>query len=281
MWDKVKALLKRSRDCLLYGIPSMQEIEWGGQNIVVYPGTIRSRPDYDDAWFYELARESQVIYDVGANVGFNAILAMLASPEAKVLLIEPNPAALSIAAMNMIYNGWAHRVRFVCAFAGASDGEKLRFWTVGAGAAGSLFPSHAHTAFRKGFSFMVETVTLDTLALQFGLVPDLVKIDVEGAESLVLEGSKRLAKENGPQFLVEMHHQEELPMLENARRILQWCQEVGYRAYYLKEHVVLENPDQIAHRGRCHLLLLPEGQAYPNGLREIPQGAPVFSEQKQ
>lgn len=55
----------------------------------------------------------------------------------------------------------------------------------------------------------------------------------------------------------------------------EWCAEVGYGAWYLKEHVRLTQPEPIAHRGRCHLLVQPSDWEYPEWLRSIPQGAPV------
>jgi hypothetical protein len=37
-------------------------------------GTMSSEPDYDDAWSLALALRSEIVFDVGANVGKSAIL---------------------------------------------------------------------------------------------------------------------------------------------------------------------------------------------------------------
>jgi hypothetical protein len=50
----------------------------------------------------------------------------------------------------------------------------------------------------------VATVRLDTFAHQRGLRPDLVKIDIEGAECAALEGATRLLVEQTPIILVEV-----------------------------------------------------------------------------
>jgi hypothetical protein len=47
---------------------------------------------------------------------------------------------------------------------------------------------------------------------------------------------------------------------------------MDYDAYYLKDHQPVTSPDSFQHRGRCHLLLLPSGSAYPPYLRLIQQG---------
>jgi hypothetical protein len=98
-------------------------------------------------------------------------------------------------------------------------------------------------------------------------------VDVEGAESKVLEGCQRIARQGRTRFLVEMHSNDELAMTENARLILAWCEQLDYAAWYLKIHEELTTPEQLQDRGRCHLLLQPAGWDYPDWLKGIEQGA--------
>jgi hypothetical protein len=56
---------------------------------------------------------------------------------------------------------------------------------------------------------IVRMVTLDELFLQEQIsVPNVMKIDVEGAEYLVLCGAKRLLKENSPIIFLATHGSE-------------------------------------------------------------------------
>jgi hypothetical protein len=119
----------------------------------------------------------------------------------------------------------------------------------------------------------VSTVTVDALTATYGLIPDLVKLDVEGAEYLVLQGATALAQKQMTRFFVEMHSSAQLPMVENTQKVLGWCREQGYRAWYMKEKIELTDPAQVASRGRCHLLLLPEKMALPARLLPLEQGA--------
>lgn len=95
------------------------------QTVKALPGTIRSKPDQDDAWFVWLARHRNTLFDVGANVGFTALVAGLCGME-RMLLIDPNPTALSRAATNLIYNNLAGRCSFVTAFVGDRGGTLSR-----------------------------------------------------------------------------------------------------------------------------------------------------------
>ncbi|MDQ3819688.1 MAG: FkbM family methyltransferase, partial [Acidobacteriota bacterium] len=149
----------------------------------------------------------------------------------------------------------------------------VKFWTVGTGAAGSLYKSHARSAAKSNSFMEVPTVTIDSLCDLYGIIPDLVKIDVEGAEQQVLHGSRKCALQAKSRFLVEMHSNPDIPMAKNAAGVLEWCRAVGYLAWYLKEATCCENPQQVEHRGRCHLLLQPSGWEYPVWLRGIKQSA--------
>ena len=72
-----------------------------------------------------------------------------------------------------------------------------------------------------------------------------------------------------------MHSPPELTMDKNAELVINWCENNCYQAWYLKEKIKLINAEQIAHRGRCHLLLLPEHDTFPKYLIPIAQGSKI------
>jgi hypothetical protein len=76
----------------------------------------------------------------------------------------------------------------------------------------------------------VETDRLDDV-LPEGYVPDLIKIDVEGAELLVLEGGARTLAETHPLLLFE--HQLETAQHYDAQTATLWdlLDELGYRIF--------------------------------------------------
>ncbi len=245
-----------------------------GKEIVVFSGTLRKRVDQDDAWYYHLSGKYSRIYDIGCNIGYTAILANISNPRLeKILLVDPNPEALSKAARNLIFNNMASRANFIAAFVDENSGNKIPFYTIGTGEAGSKFKGHAVSASSIGSKIMVPTTTVDDIYKQIGWPPDLIKIDVEGAESMVLNGAVEVARSYNPLFMVEMHSPPELPMKENGERILRWCRDYGYRAWYLKEHIQLDSVEPFKNRGKCHLLLVPDSKSYPEGLKVINQGA--------
>ncbi len=246
-----------------------------GRPLLLCTGTVPPKADKDDAWFYALAKHHARIFDIGCNVGYSALLACLHDANKTIVLADPNAAALQHAKGNLDRNGFSYNKSFVCAFVGEAPGGNVRFYTLGAGAAGSYYGSHAESAKAVNAYSTVSTTSIDKIAEETGIIPDLVKIDVEAAEAMTLRGATVLASKQKTKFLVEMHGPAEMPMEKNAVLVLQWCAEVEYDAYYMAQHALMQTPDTIADRGRCHLLLLPKGTAYPDYLKAIKENDPL------
>jgi FkbM family methyltransferase len=247
--------------------------ELSGYHLKVVPGTIREKVDQDDAWWFYLAKHHDIIFDIGCNIGYTALLALIQNPDRQIVLVDPNPKALGIAALNIIENGFGHKTQYFSAFVGNKVDDDVKFYTVGSGAAGSMHPSHAQTASSMNSFINVKTVTLDYLYRYYNLKPDLVKIDVEGAETLVMEAAKVLANETQCAFFIEMHDVVDLGMEAAGQMMIDWCEEQAYKVWYLKTGDELVNAETIKTRGKCHLLLMPKEKLYPDYLKGIAQNA--------
>lgn len=259
-------------NAILDKIRRIETIRFLKRDYCVIRGTIRRKPDYDDAWLLACSAHSTRIFDLGANIGQASILELYSENVKELLLVDPNPKALSLAAENLITNHLIDRVRFTCAFVSDQADQSVEFWTVGIGAAGSMWKQHAKTASKKNKSFIVPTTSIDRLSEWYG-VPDLIKIDIEGAESLALMGCQKTVRDRKTRLLIEMHSNPELPMVENASRILNWCAINHYKAWYLKKKIEIDRPEILSSRGRCHILLQPAEWSFPEWLLSIEQSA--------
>lgn len=79
-----------------------------------------------------------------------------------------------------------------------------------------------HAASRPAERAEVKMVTLDAYVRRTGARPDVVKIDVEGAELMVLKGADRVLRECRPKLVVSTHSSE----LEEACRL--FLEDLGY-----------------------------------------------------
>lgn len=249
--------------------------EWStfnGVSILATKGAFFRKNEKDDAWLYQLSRVHENIIDVGCNIGQSSLL-MLLGTRNRMICVDPNPKALSLCAENLIYNRLSTQANFVNAFVGDVDDQEIDFYTVGSGAAGSMFSSFAKTAAQYGKSIKVRTRTLAMICKELNFQPNLIKVDVEGAEQVVLKGMGEEVLRLKPTIFVEVHSGLELSIIDNTRAILEWCDKWKYSAFYLKLHSQLTDVNIIAKRGRYHLLLLPEGRPYPEYLAAIKEGA--------
>ena len=240
----------------------------------VLANTIRTKPDKDDAWLFELSRHCRNVFDIGSNIGQAAMQMLFHDNVKKIILVDPNPAALTAAAENLVHNNFSMRAQFVNAFISERCNESVEFYTEDSGAAGSRYPGFAKTAAQHNSHYQVSTLTVDYLVEYFNIIPDLVKIDVEGAEREVLAGSSKLAARGTSLFFVEVHSGPELSITDNTSGILDWCRKNNYSAWYLKDKKTL-TVDDIRNRGRYHALLTPGMNPIPESLMNINESDPL------
>lgn len=228
--------------------------------------------DYDTGWSIQLSKKANIIFDVGCNIGINSILFNQFSSAKKIYLFEPNPDALSIAVENSILNDFAEKVRIFNYCISNENDQVMKFYSVLEGAAGSVYEDFSKTASDLRSSYNVKTKTIDAVCEDENIIPDFVKIDVEGHEFQVLEGASKTATKGKTQFLVEMHSSNLLSMEENSNKVLVWAIKMNYKILYLSKMVFIKNSDLIKNRGRCHLLLVPEDFVIDSKLKTIKQG---------
>jgi FkbM family methyltransferase len=263
---KIRKLLSNIKHHLFHKKEQWDIVEVNGKSIKCLKNSYRKTKDSDDDWFNNLSKNSTIIFDIGCNIGYTALLGLTNENVKKILLVDPNPQALIIAHKNLIQNNLIGKTSTFVSFVSDANDNEIDFYTIGHGAAGSIYKSHAETAASLNSFIKVKTVTLDFLSTYFNLAPDFVKIDVEGAEFQVLVGAKETVLKNKPKILVEMHSNKELTMFENTNNVLKWCHEVEYDTWYLTNKELLTTPETVKKRGKCHFLLLPKGQLFPNYL---------------
>lgn len=128
----------------------------------------------------------QVVIDVGANAGVFAIVAASwIGPTGRVVAIEPNPEVARRLEWNLRQNGFAERS--VVIEEGLSDHAGKATLYIGPNSTiATLSPAGAASA--PGTEVRVGSMDAVAADLQLAAV-DLLKIDVEGLETVVLDGA--------------------------------------------------------------------------------------------
>ena len=171
-------------------------------------------------------RPGDVVLDVGANVGFlTVIMARLVGSAGHVYAFEPVPANAALIRRNARRNGFRHVTvleQAVAAQAGRAE-LVLAAYSGGAALASADRPPDAVD------SIDVEVVTVD-IAVADGRVrsPQLVKIDVEGAELAVLEGMTRTIGDARPIVLCEVDAGDADRFASKRQACIDHLEEAGY-----------------------------------------------------
>lgn len=144
----------------------------------------------------QVIKPGTVVYDIGANVGSYTILtSVLTGDSGNVYAFEPLPDNLQYLhrhiKLNNLHNIEVHEVAVwnksgTVKFQGTSDRVTSHISDEG--------------------SIEVKTVSIDSLVFDGPLSPpDIIKIDVEGAETGVLEGAQKTLKKYQPSIFLATH----------------------------------------------------------------------------
>ncbi len=174
--------------------------------------------------YVDAVRPGMVVYDIGAHIGTYSILALKRSaPTGRVVAYEPFAYTRRFLAQHLQWNACAERAQVRDACCGAAAGTADFYFAPGqAEGMNGLVPV-------AGFSRMtVPVVTLDAEVAELGLVPDLIKIDVEGAEWDVLRGAERTLAAHRPTLFLSVHPDALAKQGLAAADIEDWLAQRGY-----------------------------------------------------
>jgi FkbM family methyltransferase len=176
----------------------------------------------------EFVPPGSAVIDVGANVGFFSLrFADWVGSTGQVIAIEPEQHNYDILTSALDRAGLSGRARVLRAAAAAVAGDTLL----------EINPLHPadHKLSVDGTGLPIDGVTLDGLVNdKRALRPALVKIDVQGAEMLVLQGASDILRIAGPALFIELHEEGLSRFGTSVAAILDHLGIYGYTAYWLE-----------------------------------------------
>lgn len=178
----------------------------------------------------ELVRPGQVVYDVGANIGYLTLLLARASGEAgRVYAFEALPENAERWRRNIELNGLASRA---CLFAGAvTEAAGPVTFLVHTSAGMGKVAGSGGRADAVQAEITVEGISLDEFIYARGNpAPQVIKMDIEGGEVLALPGMNRLLSEARPLLLLELHG------ADSCQAAWEYLTTAGYRLAWMQPH---------------------------------------------
>ena len=200
-----------------------------------------------------LVATGSTVFDVGANIGFFSLcFARWVGPEGRVIAIEPEARNIASLRRRVSRAGVSDVVTCVQAAAADRSGQ-VRL---------ALNPGHPgdHHLAKNGEP--VAAVTLDELAAGDPRRVTLVKIDVQGAESMVLAGAHRLIAQHRPAIFAEVHEPSLMRLGSSRRELIAALGALGYGGRRLTRSGIgrPEDPEELIEQssaGYIDVLFLP------------------------
>lgn len=205
-----------------------------------------------------------VFVDVGANIGFFTLAAAARVGRAgRVVALEPHPALAVVLRQNLAMNG-LRDVAVLEVAASDRDGTAVlagfRDDGGNTGVSSILRPADPDAP-----SFPVRCAPLDAVLDGAGIdVVDLVKVDVEGAEALVLRGMRDgIRRGRYRRVLVELHPWEYADLHAEFGAMAEALRAAGYRGWRVDD--AAEVTRRAYYGGAAGAALLPLEDGAPSG----------------
>ena len=211
---------------------------WGGQHNNGFEACVES------------AKDAKCFLDVGGHIG------LVTMPVAKVILgtvytFEPAKANLKHLKSHIAKNNLLNVV-ITESLVGDEEKNEVKFFeqasATGQNALAVKKEHHKYNETKRS------QITLDNFCEQNNLTPDIIKIDVEGAEWFVLNGAREIIKKNKPKIFLSLHPVELTLLGKNIESVLKLIKELDYviteidgsnvSKYRLSEYLMLPTEDK-------------------------------------
>jgi FkbM family methyltransferase len=215
-----------------------------GLKVRIYPEDVIGRDIFINGVFepketrfvINFLQPEMCFFDIGANLGQYTLLgAQCVGPKGEVHSFEPNKRIFAELSFNVQLNGFNDRCNLNRAAVADKAGlAKIPVYKAGAEVYTSLGSFRVDKYLTGNFE-EVPTITLDDYLLQHNIDQiDLIKMDIEGAELLALQGAQKLlSKWDAPVILLEIGESSSVGFGYHGKDIWDFLMAMGYKLFMI------------------------------------------------
>lgn len=180
-------------------------------------------------WIME-CKGRRKVFDVGAHVGLYTLPASrVISDDGYVYAFEPSGVNRSYLERHLRYNDITN-VKVYPLLIGESSGKSVPFYE------NPYYPDDMNAVnvvknFKKYREACKKQASLDDFCRDENIIPEVMKIDVEGAEVRVLKGARKMLKESKPIIFLSVHPSRLLALGDSVDTLIELVHNMGYEAY--------------------------------------------------
>ncbi|BAP17721.1 FkbM family methyltransferase [cyanobacterium endosymbiont of Epithemia turgida isolate EtSB Lake Yunoko] len=176
----------------------------------------------------DLCRPGHIVFDVGANFGgLTTVMSRMVGPRGVVCSFEASPRIVDKCQRNIVLSGCSNVQLFHTAVYRKSYGTVPIY--LGSHLNDSIYTNKQS----ESAAYQVSTIALDDFVEHTGLVPDLVKMDIEGAEFDAVKGMNETIKSAKPHLILETQPED--------TNCLNFLRKAGYISIDLNNYQIIES----------------------------------------
>jgi len=182
------------------------------------------------------------VVDIGANIGYYSLIAAkLVGKNGIVYAFEPEPRNYELLCKNIRVNGFSNVIPIKKAVSYKSGMSKLYYEKERivnpSFSKENVLAASGHNILEKGGFIEEETISLDEFFRKVvgNSKVDVIKVDTEGAEGLMVDGSERILRNNNLKMFLEFWPDGLRNMKSDPIKLLQKLQEYGFKTKLINE----------------------------------------------
>ncbi len=171
-------------------------------------------------------QEDSIVWDIGANVGVFTFASSIIAKHGKIVSVEPDNWLVGVLRKTQKIEPYCDRdIKIVTAAISENNGIAT-FHIANRGRASNSLELAGGRSQMGGIreKQYVPTITMDSMLSSLSDPPDFVKVDVEGAEAMVIEGGTKVVQEARPIFYIEVSQ-------KTRKAIVSKLEKEDYRIY--------------------------------------------------
>lgn len=175
-----------------------------------------------------ICKNKNTLLDIGGNIGIIAAILSKKMPKGSVIYsFEPAPLSFKyLADTARVQKGNARIVPVNNAV--SNNTEKIYFTNNGSSCTNQISTANAAN------TIAIQPIRIDDFCRENNIVPELIKIDIEGAEYLALDGMRKTLKNTNCIVLVEIHKKQLVDSNVTNEMFAQLIEDIGYNIYDTK-----------------------------------------------
>lgn len=178
----------------------------------------------------EMSKGKAIVFDVGAHIGLYSLpLSNCVEENGRIFAFEASDSNVKHLISHMRLNK-VKNVEVVASFVGESTNRELTFYesesTDGMNSAAT--PRKRQERYKKR---IMREICLDSFSKNRNVIPDVIKIDVEGAEGMVLRGSQKILEQYRPVLFLSLHPRHLESLGETADEVYDYLTDLNYQVF--------------------------------------------------